>query len=226
MTYKCKYCSKDFARESTLAGHLCENKRRILDKDLKQNRIAYQSWMAWRRMSIANVKYDKPYEEFIANRYFTGFMKLSKRIIDLNIDDPEDFVKYISMNSVPMNKWSSDVVYEEYIKSKTRKETVARAMERSMITITEWADKTGNHFSEYFEKVNTVDAVQDIRMGRISPWCLFATDQGGKFVDRLEPNQIQALIDYIEPKSWRARVIREKEESTWIQDIFNKANIK
>lgn len=226
MTYKCKYCEKGFVRESTLASHLCENKRRVLDRDLKQNRIAYQSWLLWRKFTMANVKHDKSYEEFVSNRYFTGFMKLSKRIIDLNIDDPEEFVRFISMNSVPMNKWTSDLVYDEYIKSKTRKETVTRAIERSFLTITDWADKTGNDFTDYFQKVNTVDAVQDIRMGRISPWCVFATDQGGKLVDRLEPNQVQTLIDYLDPKSWRARVIREKEDSIWVQKIFNQANIK
>lgn len=226
MTYNCKYCQRAFTKESTLARHICENKRRMLDQDQKQNRIAYQGWLLWRRLNMANVKNDRPYEDFITNRNFIGFMKLSKRIIDLNIDDPEDFVKYISMNSVPMNKWSSDVVYEEYTKTKTRKETVARAMERSMITITDWADKTGYDFTEYFEKVNTVDAVHDIRMGRISPWCIFATDQGSKLIDRLEPGQVQALVEYIEPTSWRARVIREKEESKWVQTIFNQASIK
>ena len=226
MTYKCKYCKKEFVRESTLAGHLCENKRRVLAKDLKQNRIAYQSWLLFRRLTIANIKHDKDYEEFATNNLFMGFMKLAKHIIDLNLEDPEGFVKYIVMNSVPMNKWQTAVVYESYVKDRTKKETVERAIERSVLNMKAWAERTGNSWEDYFSLVNTPDAVQDIRMGRISPWCTFATDQGSRLIDRLEPGQIQQLVEYIEPQSWRAKVMRQQQDAKWVQHVFNEAKIK
>ena len=226
MTYKCKYCKKEFVRESTLAGHLCENKRRVLAKDLKQNRIAYQSWLLFRRLTIANIKHDKDYEEFATNNLFMGFMKLAKHIIDLNLEDPEGFVKYIVMNSVPMNKWQTAVVYESYVKDRTKKETVERAIERSVLNMKAWAERTGNSWEDYFSVVNTPDAVQDIRMGRISPWCTFATDQGSRLIDRLEPGQIQQLVEYIEPQSWRAKVMRQQQDAKWVQHVFNEAKIK
>lgn len=226
MTYKCKYCGKDFVRESTLAGHLCENKRRVLAKDLKQNRIAYQSWLLFRRLTIANVKHDKDYEEFVSNKYFMGFMKLAKHIIDLNLEDPEGFVKYIIMNSVPMHKWQTAVVYESYVKDRTKKETVERAIERSVLNMKAWGERTNNSWEDYFQKVSTPDAVQDIRMGRISPWCTFATDQGSRLIDRLEPGQIQQLVEYIEPQSWRVKVKRHQQDANWVQLVFNKAEIK
>ncbi len=226
MTYKCKYCGKDFVRESTLAGHLCENKRRVLAKDLKQNRIAYQSWLLFRRLTIANVKHDKDYEEFVSNKYFMGFMKLAKHIIDLNLEDPEGFVKYIIMNSVPMHKWQTAVVYESYVKDRTKKETVERAIERSVLNMKAWGERTNNSWEDYFQKVSTPDAVQDIRMGRISPWCTFATDQGSRLIDRLEPGQIQQLVEYIEPQSWRVKVKRHQQDANWVQHVFNKAEIK
>lgn len=226
MTYKCKYCKKEFVRESTLAGHLCENKRRVLAKDLKQNRIAYQSWLLFRRLTIANIKHDKDYEDFATNNLFMGFMKLAKHIIDLNLEDPEGFVKYIVMNSVPMNKWQTAVVYESYVKDRTKKETVERAIERSVLNMKAWAERTGNSWEDYFSVVNTPDAVQDIRMGRISPWCTFATDQGSRLIDRLEPGQIQQLVEYIEPQSWRAKVMRQQQDAKWVQHVFNEAKIK
>jgi hypothetical protein len=226
MTYKCRYCQKDFARETTLASHLCENKRRMLAVNDKQNRIAYQSWLLFRRLTISNVKHDKPYEDFIANRYFTGFMKLAKHIIDLGIEDPEGFVKFIVMNSVPMHKWHEAVVYESYVKDRTKKETVERAVERSVLNMKAWSERTGQAWEEYFQRVNAPDAVQDIRMGRISPWCTFATDQGSRLIDRLEPGQIQQLIEYIEPQSWRARVMRQRQDAQWVQHVFNEAKIK
>lgn len=225
MTYKCKYCDRDFIRETTLMKHLCDKKRRMLDKDLKQNRIAYQSWLIFRKLSIANVKHDKPYDDFIKNKYFTDFMKLAKHIIDLHIEKPDEFVRYLIMNSISINDWSKAVVYETYIKDRTKKETAERAIERSLLNIKEWAERTGNDWHEYFAKVSTVDAVQDIRMGRISPWCTFATDQGSRLIDRMEPGQIETLIEYMEPQSWRAKVMRQREDALWVQEVFNKAEI-
>lgn len=226
MTYKCKYCKKDFVRESTLTGHLCEPKRRFLAKDDKQNRIAYQSWLLFRRLTIANVKHDKPYEEFIVNKYYTDFIKLAQHIIDLNLDDPENFVKFIIMNSVKISDWRKAAVYETYIKDRTKKEPVERAIERTLLNMKAWAEKTHNPWQDYFQTVSAPDAVQDIRMGRISPWCTFATDQGSRLIDRLEPGQIQQLVDYLEPEKWRVKVKRHQQDAEWVQQVFNQAEIK
>lgn len=226
MTYKCRYCQKDFVRESTLAKHLCEQKRRVLAKDEKQNRIAYQSWLMFRRLTIANVKHDKPYEDFAVNKYYMDFMKLSKHIIDLKVEDSEGFVKFILMNSVPIRDWTKAVVYESFVKDRTKKEPVERAIERSVLNMKAWAEKTGNSYEDYFQLVSTPDAVQDIRMGRISPWCTFATDQGSRLIDRLEPGQVEALIEYMEPKSWRVKVKRQQQDAEWVQKVFNQAEIK
>ena len=223
-TYKCKYCQKDFVRESTLMSHMCEKKRRKLAEPEKQNRIAYQSWLTYRRVSM-HAKKDKPYDEFIDNRYYTDFMKLSKFIIDLNMDRPEEYVKFVLLNGVKIDKWCHAVTYEAYVKERTKKETVERAIERSILNMKAWADRTGNRWEDYFMKVNTIDAVHDIRMGRISPWCTLATDQGSKLIDRLEPGQIEALVDYMDPLSWRAKVKRQQTDADWVQTVFNQAEI-
>lgn len=225
MTYKCKYCKKDFVRESTLTSHVCEKKRRKIEENNKQNRIAYQCWLLFRKMTIVNVKNDKPYDDFIDNRYYTDFMKLSKHIIDLTVDKPDEFVKFLIKHSIKINDWTKAVVYETYVKERTKKETVERAVERSILNMKAWAERTGNDWQEYFAKVSTPDAVQDIRMGRISPWCTFSTDQGSRLIDRMEPGQIQTLIDYMEPQSWRVKVKRQQSDADWVQKVFNEAEI-
>jgi hypothetical protein len=195
-------------------------------KDDKQNRIAYQSWLVYRKMIVTNAKHDKPYDDFINDRYYMSFMKLAKHIIDLNLDKPEEFVKFILKNSVKIDDWCKAVVYETYIKDRTKKETVERAIERSVLNMKAWAEKTGFSWENYFQQVSTPEAVQDIRMGRISPWCTFATDQGSRLIDRFEPGQIQQLIEYIEPQSWRVKVKRQQQDADWVQQVFNEARIQ
>jgi hypothetical protein len=225
MTYKCKYCGKDFVREATLMSHMCEQKRRIICKDDKLNRIAYQSWLIFRRLSIANVKHDKPYEDFTKNTYFTGFMKLSKYMIDIKLSDTTEFVKYLITNSVKMTDWTKTFVLETFVKERLRNESVDRAIERSIIHIKEWSEIAGVEWTHYFQDVPTPQFVHDFKMGRISPWCLFATDQGSRLVDRLEPGQVEELVRFIEPQAWRARILRHAKDAQWVQEVFNKAEI-
>jgi len=224
MTYKCKFCKKEFVRETTLVSHLCEQKRRIAAKDDKQNRIAYLSWLTFRKTTIANTKKDKPYEDFATSRYYTDFMKLSKYMIELKLDC-DDFIKFLLKHSVKMSDWTKNFVYEEYVREKLKKETVERAVERSILHMKEWAEKTGGSWEEYFAKVPPAQAVHDFKTGRLSPWCTFATDQGSRLIDRLEPGQITDLIEFLDAKPWRARVKRQAADAAWVQLVFNKAGI-
>lgn len=226
MTYNCRYCNRSFAKEKTLTGHSCEQKRRVFEKDQKQNRIAYQSWLVWRQRAMINAKANKTYEDFATNTNFAGFMRLSKFMIDLGIDRPDDYVEFITMKGIAMSKWNSDRTYEDFVKERTKKETVERAVERTVLNMKAWAERTKHEYTEYFVKVSAVEAVQDIRMGRISPWCTFATDQGSRLIDRLEPGQVEALVDYLDPRSWRAKVMRQRQDADWVQQVFNQAEIK
>jgi hypothetical protein len=153
-------------------------------------------------------------------------MKVSKHIIDLNLDKPEEFVRFVLKNAIKIDDWCKAVVYETYVKDRTKKETVERAIERSVLNMKAWAEKTGFDWESYFQQVSTPEAVQDIRMGRISPWCTFATDQGSRLIDRFEPGQIQKLIEYIEPQSWRVKVKRQQQDADWVQQVFNEARIQ
>ena len=43
--FGCDFCGRSFAKESTIDKHICEQKRRYGDKNLKGNRIGFNSWL-------------------------------------------------------------------------------------------------------------------------------------------------------------------------------------
>ena len=43
--YGCEFCKREFARESTVAKHICEYKHRWLEKDRRGNQIGFQAWL-------------------------------------------------------------------------------------------------------------------------------------------------------------------------------------
>ena len=62
-TYKCKYCSRSFARETTLAVHVCEQKKRFQHKDSPTSRMAFQSYIKFYEIAQGSAK-QKTFDDF------------------------------------------------------------------------------------------------------------------------------------------------------------------
>ena len=103
--FKCKYCSKDFARESTLSSHMCERKRRMLAENERPNQIALQIWLKFLKFTTPNLKKQKTYEDFVSSRYYTSFVKFARHVIDLNPYDSEGFVDFVFRYGVKLDDW-------------------------------------------------------------------------------------------------------------------------
>ena len=223
-TLKCRWCNKDFSRESMLLSHMCEPKRRILAENDKSNRIGYNSWLLFRKLMTPNAKKKPTYEDFTKNKYYSTFIKLGKRIIDLNIPEPESYVKYLVMNSVKFSNWSKDWVYEMYIRELTKKETVQRAAERTVLLMQHWGMEHEKDWKLFWSSVSTTQALHWIRVGRLSPWVLLGTIQGNMLLGRFDERQLQDATGYIEIDPWRIRIARNKSDCEWMQQVFNKVD--
>ena len=64
MTYQCQYCKKDFARETSLAVHVCEPKRRRQERAERGVELGFQAYIRFYEMSQGSAKlktFDKPF---------------------------------------------------------------------------------------------------------------------------------------------------------------------
>ena len=66
--FKCEYCGSSYVKEKTLAVHMCEKKRRALQKDEKRVRYGFYAFQRFYRLS-AGAKRDKTYDEFCKSAY-------------------------------------------------------------------------------------------------------------------------------------------------------------
>jgi hypothetical protein len=218
---KCKWCDKVFRKESTLVAHMCEPKRRILSESDRPNRIGYHAWLTFRKLMTPNAKKTPTYEDFSKNKYYTTFVKLGRRIVDINIPEPDNFIKYLIMNSVKFSNWGKDWVYEMYIRELTKKETVQRAAERTVLLMQQWGMDQDQDWKLFWDDVSTTQALHWIRTGRLSPWVLLGTEQGKSLLGRFDEKQLQDATGYIEIDPWRIRIARNKEDCKWMQQVFD-----
>lgn len=219
---ECRFCGKAFQKESTLVAHMCEPKRRILAENDRPNRIGYNAWLIFRKLMTPSAKKTPTYEDFTKNKYYTTFVKLGKRIVDLSIPEPDNFVKYLVMNSVKFSNWGKDFVYEMYIREMTKKETIQRAAERTVLLMQQWGMDQQQDWKKFWTSVSTTQALHWIRVGRLSPWVMLGTEQGKSLLNRFDQHQLQEATGYIELDPWRIRIARNKDECIWMQQVFNK----
>jgi hypothetical protein len=174
---KCTYCDKTFARERTLQVHLCEPKRRHLQKNEKWVQNAF---MVFRRFYEIhqNANTPKTYEEFCNSSYYNAFVKFGRFIMNINPLYPEKYIDYVLTSKIKLDHWARDDLYESYLIDALKNEPVEAALQRSIATMMDWAQEQHAQWSDYFRLVNTPRAVHHIQQGKISPWLLLGCSAG------------------------------------------------
>lgn len=218
----CEFCNKNFSRESSLINHSCEKKRRWFDKDSKHSRIAFNAWNRFYQLNKFNMdpNYSTNFKNFMNSKYYNAFMKFAKHICDVNAIDPVKFIDYVIKNNLPLDKWTHDFVYKQYVDNYIRQESAENALIRSVNLINDWSQETGKPWNEFFKTVNTHQAVMWIKSGKISPWLLYNVDSAVDFFSRCSPEQLVLIKELAPIGPWKLKFLKNQDSCTFIRDTL------
>ena len=220
--YGCEFCKRDFLKENTVMKHICETKRRWLDKDNQGNRIGFQSWLQFYKKNTMNKK-NRTYEEFIRSAYYIAFVKFGNYCVNINAINISMFVDWLLKNQIKLDNWSSDSTYTKYLIEYLRHEDAFDAIHRSIeycITLAEDARIQPHDILRYG---NSNKICYAITTGKISPWLLFQSDSGVRFLDTLNEGQVRLVMDYIDPEQWAIKFKRDTELTKRISSTLKDA---
>jgi len=223
MSFKCQYCESEFKSERTIMVHVCEPKRRWMNKDEKYSRLAFFAFNRFYEITQAVGK--KDFEDFAKSKFYLGFTKFGKHIININAINPEDFIDFVIQNSVKLDKWCSDSVYETYIQELNRKESADRAVERSILLMQKWSNEYERPFNKFFKEVSKPLAIYYIKSGRISPWVIFNCDNGAELIDSFSDHELNIINEYLEPSFWTRKFNTRQEDVQFVKMILKKAGV-
>jgi hypothetical protein len=181
--------------------------------------------MSWNRFYTLNTFNKSPdfknnYRNFIDSNYYNAFVKFGKHICDLNAIQPAKFIDYVIKNSIPIDKWTYDMVYEQYVRELVRQESAEDALERNILLMNEWSMQTGENWTDFFRKVNTNQAVAWIKSGRISPWVIYNVDSSVDFFERCSPEQIAMIKSFASPGPWKIKFNKNRESCDFIRNTL------
>ena len=222
--FNCVHCSKSFMKEKTLYAHMCENKRRAMQKDEKRVQAGFMAFNKFFRMTQA-AKKDKTYEDFCKSPYYNAFVKFGSFINNVLPLYPEKFMDYVIRSGVKLDHWCRDELYDSYLFDMIKSEPVESAVQRSIQTMMEWGDVSQAEFNHYFNYVNLNRAVHDIRNGKISPWILLNCRGGKDLLNKFNNDQLDMIAPAFDLPFWLKKFKAVPADVALVKEICKEAGI-
>ena len=227
LSCKCKYCNKEFRKESTLTAHLCENKRRWQQEKETGVQFGYQAYLRFFEMTQGSAK-NKTYTDFVASPYYLAFVAFGRHMVAIRAVNPRAFIDWVIKENKKLDHWTHEKVYLEYLHAYMKKEAVQDAIERALTEMQDYADEhpeLKNGFSDYFRYGGTNRICYHITNGRISPWIVFNCASGVEFLEQLNEEQIAMILPWIDPDFWQRKFTDYLADTEWVKQILKQANL-
>ena len=224
LNYKCEYCGKLFAKEKTLVVHVCEQKRRYLsrnEKHVQTGLLTFQKFYDFAQKG----KTQKTFDDFVASPYYTAFIKFGSFMVNTAPIYPERFIDYVVKSGIKLDHWCRDELYDKYISELIKIEPADGAIQRTIQSMMNWADKNSAEWNHYFAYVNLNRATHDIKEGLVSPWMLLNSKSGKDLLRRMNDEQLLIVSPIIDPAFWSKRFKSLPADVELVRDVIKEAGI-
>ena len=94
MKYTCQFCKKDFVKETSLAVHSCEPRKRRQEKEEAGVRLGFHAYIKFYEMTQGSAKL-KTYDDFCDSPYYKAFVKFGRYCVSIKAINPARFTEYV-----------------------------------------------------------------------------------------------------------------------------------
>lgn len=223
--FACVHCGKSFMKDKTLVAHMCERKRRALQRDEKRVQAGFMAFNRFWQLT-QNSKKIKTYDEFADSNYYNAFVKFGSFINNIEALYPDKFVDYVIKSGTKLDHWCKDKLYETYLFETLKTEPVESAVQRSLTTMIEWGNDHEANFTHYFLYASLNRAVQDIRYGRISPWMILNTVSGQTMVRNMNDEQLEIISAAFDVPYWLRKFREVPADVALVKEICKEVGIE
>ena len=222
--YVCEYCGSGYTREKTLAVHMCQPKRRFLQRKEKRVQLGLIAFNKFYKLS-AGAKKEKTHDEFDKSPYYNAFVKFGSFVSNVKPLYPEKYIDHVVTRGVKLDHWCREEMYEKYAIELIKKEGVETALERSIQTMIEWANENNSVWNHYFLYASTNRAVWHIKDGKISPWLLLNCSSGKDMLSKFNDEQLNMIYHIVDPQHWAMRFKRQTSDVQLVKSIARESKL-
>lgn len=222
MTFQCCYCEKNFIKETSLAVHLCEQKKRYQQQDEPAVKMAYQAYLRFYEITQGSSKL-KTFDDFAKSPYYRAFVKFGRHCVAIRAINIPRYIDWLIKNNKKLDHWCKDSMYSEYLIWYLRCEAVADALERAIEHSISWAEETKNPSHDYLRYGNDNVICYAVSTGRISAWIVYNSDSGQEFLSRLNQEQLAMIWPMIDSDVWHKKFNDYPADQEYVREILRQA---
>lgn len=222
MAFECEYCKKTFVKETSLESHMCEPKRRHREQTEAGPRLGLYAFLRFYEIAQGSKK-TRTFEDFTKSAYYKAFVKFGRYCVDTKVINPNRMIDWLLKHNKKIDNWCSDRIYTEYLLDYIKIEAVDDALARAIEYSMDWEEKTGHPAHDCLRYGNTNAVCYAITTGRISPWVIYNSESGQKFLSELSSEQVAMIWSYIDSDTWQKKFVEYAKDRAYAQEILTKA---
>jgi hypothetical protein len=224
--FKCKYCEREFRKESTLAAHLCEPKRRWQQETETGVQFGLRAYLQFYEITQGSAQL-KSYTDFVASPYYNAFVRFGRHLVAIRCINSNSYTAWLLKNNKKLDHWCRDKFYEEWLHEYVKKEAVQDALERGLKTMEEYANGDSGlaSYSHYFKYGNHNRICHHITTGRTSPWIVFNCHSGIEFLESISAEHLAIVLPWIDPDYWNRKFKDYVADVEWCKHVLGEAGL-
>jgi len=222
--FECNWCHRKYSKETTLASHLCEQRRRWLQKDTPPARLGLEAFLEIQEYFHQN-RLTRTEEDFRNSDYYLACMRWGRFVISIKCADPIGYLKWLLKNNVGIDDWSKDELYDYWLQYTVFIEDAWDSVSRSIKSMTEWAEDNGKEFKDYFRQAQTARIITDVRKGFITGWTVLCSESGCAWAESLEQSDLDLVWAWLEAPQWAAKFQQAPDTVRKIKEICAEAGL-
>ena len=220
--FVCAYCQKEFARETSIAVHMCEPKRRRQEVNERGVQLGFQAYIKFYETMQGSAKL-KTHDDFCDSAYYKAFVKFGRYCVNTRVINPEQFMSWLLKTNKKIDNWCSDRIYTEYLIYYLKVENIQDALTRAIEFGVDWAEKNQANHNDCLRYGNHNAMCHAISAGRISPWIIYNCESGQKFLSEINSEQLAMIWEYIDSDAWQKKFHDYVADQEYVKDILSKA---
>ena len=209
-------------KESSAAVHMCEPKRRRLEQSERGVQLGLQAYLKFYETMQGSARL-KTFEDFAESPYYRAFVKWGRYCVNTRVINPTQFMTWLLRNQKKIDRWSSDQFYTDYLMEYLRLEAVQDALARAVEHSMTWQERTGHPAHDMLRYGNHNAVCYDITAGRISPWVIYNSESGQKFLSDINSEQLAMIWPYIDSDVWQKRFADYSADQEYAKEILKQA---
>lgn len=219
MGYQCEFCHRQFSRESTVAVHMCEPKRRRLSRGERGVQLALQAYVRFYEITQGSAR-TRSFEDFCDSPYYRAFVKWGNYCYNTRVINPAQFLEWLLKNNRKIDHWATDSTYNDfliwYLQNESVEDALARAAEYSM----DWAETHSAPAHDCIRYGSANATCHAVVTGRLSAWIIYNSASGRNFLNGLDPQQVAMIWPYIDSDVWKSRFERYRSDQVYCEEVL------